>query len=83
MKESADLVAAAENKAAELIRVAEKEATSRVAAAEARLIELSAERETIASYVESLRTVVGDALNHEPPPPPKTRKTRAKGTSAG
>ena len=83
MKESADLVAAAEEKAAELIHAAEKEATSRVAAAEARLIELTAEREAIASYVESLRTVVGDVLDHETPQPSTPRKTRAKDTSAG
>ena len=80
-KKAADLVAEAEKKAAELIHAAEEEATSRVAAAEARLIELSAERETIASYVESLRTVVGDVLAHEEPKPAKSRKPRAKDTS--
>lgn len=83
LKEASDLVAAAEKKAAGIIQVAEEEATSRVAAAEARLIELSAERETIASYVESLRTVVDDALDQKPPRPAKARKTRAKDTSQG
>ena len=55
-------VSAAEERAAEIIRLAEIEATARVAAAERRLVELRAERDTIAGYIESLRSVVGDAL---------------------
>jgi len=39
---------------------ANQQAEETVAAAEKRLVELRAERETIAEYVESLRSVVGD-----------------------
>jgi DivIVA domain-containing protein len=52
----------AEDKARHIISEAEREATSRVAAAERRLVELRAERDTIAEYVEGLRTAVAGVL---------------------
>ena len=61
-KAARETIAAAEARAALLILEAEEEATNRVAAAERRLVELRAERDTIADYIESLRTVVGEAL---------------------
>ena len=61
-KAASQTIAAAEDRAAEIIRLAEIEATARVAAAERRLVELRAERDTIAGYVESLRSVVGEAI---------------------
>lgn len=66
---AAELISEAENQAREIIQRAEEEATSRVAAAERRLIELRSERDTIAEYVESLRTIVGGVL--EAPAPKK------------
>lgn len=66
-KKAAAIVAESQRKAREIIQAAEEEATSRVAAAERRLIELRAERETIADYVESLRTIVGAVLDAPAP----------------
>jgi len=43
-----------------IVAEANQQAEETVAAAEKRLVELRAERETIAEYVESLRSVVGD-----------------------
>jgi hypothetical protein len=61
-KAASETIAAAEARAVLIIRQAEDEATNRVAAAERRLVELRAERDTIADYIESLRAVVGEAL---------------------
>lgn len=61
-KAALDTIQKAEARAALIIRQAEEEATNRVAAAERRLVELRAERDTIADYIESLRAVVGEAL---------------------
>jgi hypothetical protein len=61
-KAALQTVGKAEDRAADIIRQSEIEATARVAAAERRLVELRAERDTIAQYIESLRAVVGDAL---------------------
>jgi hypothetical protein len=61
-KAALQTVGKAEDRAADIIRQSEIEATARVAAAERRLVELRAERDTIAQYIESLRVVVGDAL---------------------
>lgn len=67
-------IRAAEDKAKAIIASAEKEATSRVAAAERRLVELRAERNTIAEYIEGLRTVVAGVLDA---PTPGARKPKA------
>jgi cell division septum initiation protein DivIVA len=67
-KAARETIAAAEARAALLILQAEEEATNRVAAAERRLVELRAERNTIADYIESLRTVVGEAFAVTKPP---------------
>lgn len=75
---AAQLVAGAEQKAREIIQVAEEEATSRVAAAERRLIELRSERDTIAEYVESLRTIVGAVLDAPAPKKARTASKRSK-----
>jgi chromosome segregation ATPase len=70
-----EVVAAAKAQARDIIRLAEEEAVTRVAAAERRLTELRSERNTIAEYVESLRTIVGAVLEA---PAPAKRPTRAK-----
>ena len=75
---AAQLVADAEQKAREIIQVAEQEATSRVAAAERRLIELRSERDTIAEYVESLRTIVGAVLDAPAPKKARAASKRSK-----
>ena len=75
---AAQLVADAEQRAREIIQVAEEEATSRVAAAERRLIELRSERDTIAEYVESLRTIVGAVLDAPAPKKARTASKRSK-----
>jgi DivIVA domain-containing protein len=66
-KKANDVLAQAETRAEEIIRSAESEATGRVAAAERRLLELRSERDTIAEYVESLRTIVGAVLDAPAP----------------
>ncbi len=71
--ESAELITQAQKQAREIVEAAEHEATSRVAAAESRLVELRAERDTIAEYVESLRAIVAGAL--EAPRPKKSQKS--------
>lgn len=53
------VIAEAEEKARRIVVEASAQADEKVVAAEKRLIELRAERETIAEYVESLRKVVG------------------------
>lgn len=70
-KAASEALGVAEDRASEIIRLAEIEATTRVAAAERRLVELRAERDTIAGYIESLRSVVGDALGIVAPVSPK------------
>jgi len=57
----------AKAKASEIISAAESEATSRVADAERRLVELRAERDTIAEYIEGLREAVTALLNAPTP----------------
>ena len=74
---ASEKIAAAEARAALLIRQAEEEATNRVAAAERRLVELRAERDTIADYIESLRAVVGKILAVTKAPIP-VRSSRAR-----
>jgi len=74
-QEAAATVAAAEQKAADIILAADREGAARVAEAERRLVELRAERDTIAQYVESLRAVVGAVVNA---PTPVRKETRAK-----
>jgi hypothetical protein len=69
----------AEDRARSLISEAEKEATSRVAAAERRLVELRAERDTIAEYIEGLRTAVAGVL--KVPGPVKDAKKGARGST--
>ncbi|MGB1101816.1 MAG: hypothetical protein ACPG20_04970, partial [Pontimonas sp.] len=71
--EATELIAQAHKQAREIVEAAENEATSRVAAAEGRLVELRAERDTIAEYVESLRAIVAGAL--EAPAPKKSQKS--------
>ena len=66
-KAARETIAAAEARAALIIREVEEEAINRVAAAERRLVELRAERDTIADYIESLRTFVGKALDATKP----------------
>jgi cell division septum initiation protein DivIVA len=61
-KAALDTIAAAETRAAAIVRRGEEEATTRVAAAERRLVELRAERDTIADYIETLRVVVGKSV---------------------
>jgi hypothetical protein len=73
-----DVVAAAETQARDIIRVAEEEATTRVAAAERRLTELRSERNTIAEYIESLRTIVGAVLEVPAPAKQPARPKRSK-----
>jgi cell division septum initiation protein DivIVA len=83
-KAASDTLQAAENRAAEIVRSAEEEATSRVAAAERRLVELRAERDTIAGYVESLRSVVSKVVAVEAATSPKKPRESAKrATTAG
>lgn len=59
-EEARAIVATAEEKARTIVAEATQQAEETVAAAEKRLTELRAERETIAEYVESLRSVVGN-----------------------
>lgn len=66
-KAAAQTLKQAEDKAAEIIGAAEEDAVSRVAAAERRLVELRAERDSIAEYVESLRAIVEGALGVNQP----------------
>ncbi len=54
------IIAEAEEKARVVVAEANQQADEKVSVAEKRLIELRAERETIAEYVESLRSVMGD-----------------------
>ena len=61
-RESKKMMADAKKLAAKIVRDAEDDATARVAGAEQRLIELRAERNTIAEYVSSLRTIVGKVV---------------------
>ena len=81
--EARKLVARAKKDASTIIRQAEAEAMERVAAAESRLVVLSAERDTIAQYVEGLRAVVGKAVaadrRKREPAAAKARSSRAKG----
>ena len=72
-EEARALIAKAEEKARVIVAEANQQAEDTVAAAEKRLVELRAERETIAEYVESLRSVVG-GLNDvtEKPKNPKS-----------
>lgn len=81
-KSATELIAAAENRGADIIRLAEIEATTRVAAAERRLVELRAERDTIAGYVESLRSVVGEALSIAAPTAKKANSSQANSRKA-
>jgi len=62
-----EIVAEAEVKARVIVSEANKQADESVAAAEKRLIELRAERDTIAEYVQSLRSVVGGLETDEKP----------------
>lgn len=64
-KQAQKTLADAQQQGAEIILEAEGEATARVAAAERRLVELRAERDTISEYVESLRSIFGNALRVE------------------
>ena len=81
--QAAQLVAEAEEKARDIIRVADEEATTRVAAAERRLIELRSERDTIAEYVESLRTIVGAVLDAPAPKKAVASSKRSKPRAVG
>jgi chromosome segregation ATPase len=78
-----EVVAAAESQARDIIRVAEEEATTRVAAAERRLTELRSERNTIAEYIESLRTIVGAVLEAPAPAKQPARSKRSKPRAVG
>jgi chromosome segregation ATPase len=75
-KTAAQTIENAEKRAAEILRAAEEEAISRVAAAERRLVELRNERDSIAEYVESLRTILGGALEMNQPVDPKKQTTK-------
>jgi len=77
-KAAAQTIKAAEDKAADIVSAADEEATRRVAAAERRLVELRAERDSIAEYVESLRTIVGAALTVNQPPADKKIGSRQR-----
>ena len=71
----------AEKRALEILRKADVEATQTVAGAELRLVELAAERDTIAQYVQSLRTIVGKVVKIESKldaPKAKRQSSRAK-----
>jgi len=70
----------AEARASDIVSAAEKEATARVAAAEKRLIELRGERDTIAEYIEGLRTVVARSLT-VPDPRKKPQPEKAKAST--
>ena len=74
-------ILAAEKRAHEILRKADVEATQTVAGAEQRLVELAAEQNTIAQYVQSLRTVVGLVVKTESrldAPKAKRQSSRAK-----
>ena len=60
--EARKIVLEAKKEASEIISKAEAEAMEPVVAAENRLVALSAERDTIAQYVEGLRVVVGEVI---------------------
>lgn len=77
-KAAAQTIKDAHDEAAKILSAADKEATNRVAAAERRLVELHVERNSIAEYVESLRTVVGAALAAAKPEAPKKTGSRQK-----
>jgi hypothetical protein len=81
--EARKLVTQAKKEASAIVRQAETEAMERVAAAESRLVVLSAERDTIAQYVEGLRAVVGKVITADrrkrAPETAKARSSRAKG----
>jgi cell division septum initiation protein DivIVA len=75
------IVLEAEKRALEILRKADVEATQTVAGAELRLVELAAERDTIAQYVRSLRTIVGKVVKIESKldaPQAKRQSSRAK-----
>ena len=80
-KAASETIAAAEARAAQIIRQAEGEATNRVAAAERRLVELRVERDTIADYIESLHAVVGKALAVTKAPRPTANGSAKQATS--
>ena len=93
--EARKIVLEAKKEASEIISKAEAEAMEPVVAAENRLVALSAERDTIAQYVEGLRVVVGEVIlaerrQREPaaakprkrePAAAKPQKSQAKGKS--
>jgi hypothetical protein len=64
-------VAAAEERAAELIRTAEASAAKKLKQAQTQLAELRAERDAIAEYIESLRSVVGEVVTKAPAQKPR------------
>jgi len=74
-------VVKAEKRASEILRKADVEATQNVASAEKRLVELGVERDTIAQYVQSLRSIVGKVVKTESKleaPKAKRQSSRAK-----
>ena len=60
-KDAAKLLADAEKRSKALLSDAEKQSTELMADAEARLTEIRLERESVASYFESLRGVLSQA----------------------
>jgi len=70
-----EIVAEAEEKARTIVAEATQQADESVAAAEKRLIELRAERDTIAEYIQSLRSVVGQLKIEEKPSKPSKAKS--------
>jgi len=69
-----ELVVEAEEKARTIVAEATRQADESVAAAEKRLIELRAERDTIAEYLQSLRSVVGQLETEEKPEKASTKR---------
>lgn len=79
-KAASQRIKEAKDQAAHIVSAAEEEATNRVAAAERRLVELRAERDSIAEYVESLRAIVGAAVKAQKPPAAAKIGSRQKTT---
>jgi len=61
-----DIVSKAEEKAAALVRDAETKAADSLKQSREQLAELRAERDAIAEYIESLRSVVGEMTKNAP-----------------
>ena len=72
------ILSAAEEKAATLVRDAETRAAATLKDSREKLVELRAERDAIAEYIESLRAVVGEMTQKAPATRTTARKPPAK-----